>query len=47
LFKNAAIGYVPGWLVLFMILAFYAWLFYIMYKHREAAGELAYGEVHV
>ena len=47
LFKNAAIGYVPGWLVLIMILAFYAWLFYIMYKHREAAGELAYGEVHV
>jgi uncharacterized membrane protein len=47
LFKNAAIGYVPGWIILILILCFYAWLFYIMFKHREAAGELAYGEVHV
>src|SRR5262249_1278924 len=45
--KNAAIGYVPGWIILIMILAFYAWLFYFMIKHREASGELAYGEVHV
>ena len=47
LFKNAAIGYLPGWIVLILILAFYGWLFYVMLKHREAAGELAYGEVHV
>ena len=47
LFKNAAIGYVPGWIVLILILSFYCWMFYIMFKHREAAGELAYGEVHV
>jgi len=47
LFKNASIGYVPGWLITTMILSFYGWLFYIMLRHREAAGELAYGEVHV
>lgn len=47
LFKNAAIGYVPGWVVLILILSFYSWMFYIMLKHREASGELAYGEVHV
>jgi uncharacterized membrane protein len=47
LFKNAAIGYVPGWVVLVMILSFYGWMLYIMRSHREAGGELAYGEVHV
>ena len=44
---NAAIGYVPGWVVLAGILAFYGWLAYVMLKHREALGELAFGEVHV
>jgi uncharacterized membrane protein len=47
LFDNAAIGYVPGWSVLIAILCSYTWMFYIMFKHRETAGELAYGEVHV
>jgi uncharacterized membrane protein len=47
LFRNAAIGYVPGWLVLVLVLCFYAWMFYLMRKHRETAGELAFGEVHV
>ena len=47
LFDNAAIGYVPGWIVLIAILCFYIWMFYIMYRHRETTGELAYGEVHV
>jgi uncharacterized membrane protein len=47
LFDNAAIGYVPGWIVLIAILCFYSWMIYIMYKHRETTGELAYGEVHV
>jgi uncharacterized membrane protein len=47
LFKNASIGYVPGWMVVLLVAAFYSWLVYIMFKHREAAGELAYGEVHV
>jgi uncharacterized membrane protein len=47
LIDNAAIGYVPGWSILIAILCFYSWMFYIMFKHRETAGELAYGEVHV
>jgi uncharacterized membrane protein len=47
LFKNASIGYVPGWVVVLLVAAFYSWIVYIMFKHREAAGELAYGEVHV
>ncbi len=47
LFKNAAVGYLPGWLVLIGILGFYGWMFYIMLKHRQTAGELAFGEVHV
>ena len=47
LFKNAAIGYIPGWVVVILILSFYGWLLYIMFKHRETTGELAYGEVHV
>ena len=46
-YHNASIGYLPGWAVLILILSFYGWLFYIMLTHREAAGELAYGEVHV
>ena len=47
LFKNASIGYVPGWAVVLMIVAFYSWMIYMVFKHQEAAGELAYGEVHV
>jgi len=47
LFRNAAIGYVPGLLVVILIVSFYGWMFYVMIKHREASGELAYGEVHV
>jgi uncharacterized membrane protein len=44
---NAAIGSVPGLVVVSGILGFYGYLLYIMIKHRESAGELAYGEVHV
>lgn len=47
LFKNASIGSVPGWLITLLVISFYTGLFYIMLRHREAAGELAYGEVHV
>jgi len=47
LFRNAAIGYVPGLIVVILIISFYGWMFYLMIKHREASGELAYGEVHV
>jgi uncharacterized membrane protein len=44
---NASIGSVPGLIVVLGLAGFYGYLFYIMYKHRESAGELAYGEVHV
>lgn len=44
---NASIGAVPGAVICIGILGFYGWLFYIMIKHRESSGELAYGEVHV
>ncbi len=47
LFKNAAIGYLPGWLVMASVLSFFAWMIYIMIVHRESTGELAYGDVHV
>lgn len=47
LLNNAAIGYVPGWVVLACVLAFYGWMVYIIRVHREPTGELAYGEVHV
>jgi uncharacterized membrane protein len=47
LFRNAAIGYVPGWVVLTGVLSFYGWTLYVMLVHREAPGELAYGDVHV
>jgi len=45
--NNAAIGYLSGWAVMIGILSFYSWMLYIMLKHRETLGELAYGEVHV
>lgn len=46
-FQNATIGSIPGWAILICVLVFYGWIFYIMFRHREAPGELAYGEVHV
>jgi uncharacterized membrane protein len=47
LFFNASIGRAPGWVVATALGLFYSYLIYIMIKHRESAGELAYGEVHV
>jgi uncharacterized membrane protein len=47
LVQRAAIGYVPGWVVLASVLTFYGWMLYVMWRHRESTGELAYGEVHV
>jgi uncharacterized membrane protein len=47
LFKTAAIGYLPGWIVFAIIVGFYCWMVYVMWRFRESTGELAYGEVHV
>ncbi|MBE0576038.1 MAG: DUF2270 domain-containing protein [Desulfuromonadales bacterium] len=45
--QNAAIGYIPGGVVLAGVLIFYVWLFYIMIRHRTLEGELTFGDVHV
>jgi uncharacterized membrane protein len=47
LLRNAALVTVPGWVVLTAVAAFYGWLIYLMFKHRQLEGELAHGEVHV
>ena len=35
------------WLGLLLILIFYAWLLYLMIRHRTVEGELTFGDVHV
>jgi uncharacterized membrane protein len=45
--RNAALGHLPGWGVVVGLVLSYGWMAYIMVKHREKWGELAYGEVHV
>jgi uncharacterized membrane protein len=47
LLHNAAVGYIPGWVVLGGVVLFYGWLLYIMIRHRTLDGELAFGEAHV
>lgn len=47
LLRNAAIVYIPGWMVLAGILGFYGWLGYVMFKYSKLEGELSYGQVHV
>ena len=44
---NTALGYIPGSVVLAIVLIFYGWLFYVMIRHRTQAGELGFGEAHV
>lgn len=46
LFSNAAIGYIRGWIVILAIIGFYGWLGYVLYKHKQAEGELSYSPVH-
>ncbi len=46
-FRNSAIGYIRGWLVILAIIAFYSWLGYIALKYKKADGELSYSPVHV
>lgn len=47
LLSNAAIVYVPGWVVWLAVLAFYSWLGYVMFKYHKVEGELSIGQVHV
>jgi uncharacterized membrane protein len=44
---NTALGPVPGWTVVILVLTFYLWVIYATLRHAKAAGELAYGDVHV
>ena len=44
---NAAIGYIPGPVVLGGVLIFYGWLLYVMIRHRTVEGELTFGDAHV
>lgn len=45
--QNLAFGPVPGWLVLALVCAFYAFLAWLTFRERDKSGELAHGEVHV
>jgi len=47
LLNIAAVGYIPGWLVLVSVLIFYGWLLYVMLRYRTQVGELRFGEAHV
>ncbi len=45
--RNAALGPLPGWLVLAVVVAFYGWVFYAALQRYVGKGELAHGDVHV
>jgi uncharacterized membrane protein len=45
--SHAAIGAIPGWIVASGIGLFHAMLAALTFGHREAPGELAYGDAHV
>lgn len=44
---NAALGPLPGWLVLAGVAVFYGWLLRAATRPYERSGELAHGNVHV
>jgi uncharacterized membrane protein len=43
---NAALGPVPGWLVLIVVASLYGWLLYMTLRKDRGTGELVHGEVH-
>jgi uncharacterized membrane protein len=45
--RNAAIGPVPGWLVIPAVTLFYAWILFASLRRPKWEGELAFGNVHV
>jgi uncharacterized membrane protein len=47
MFEGAALGPLPGWLVIVLVGAFYTWLAYVTLQAYAPGGELAHGEVHV
>lgn len=44
---NAAIGPVPGWIVMLVVAGFYAWIAVASLRRQETQGEMAFGNVHV
>ena len=44
---NAALGPLPGWMVVLLVAVFYVWITYATFRHAPAEGELAHGDVHV
>jgi uncharacterized membrane protein len=44
---NAAVGAVPGWVVLPVVALFYGWILYASLRRPKGEGELAFGNVHV
>jgi uncharacterized membrane protein len=45
--NNAALGIVPGWLVIAAVALFYTWVLATTFLPKESDAELAYGDVHV
>jgi uncharacterized membrane protein len=43
---KAALGPVPGWLIIAMVASFYGWVLYATLRKEQRAGELVHGEVH-
>jgi len=44
---NAALGPLPGWLVVALVGVLYIWVTYATLRHARAEGELEHGDVHV
>ena len=45
--RNAAIGPVPGWIVILAVVLFYTWILVASLRRPKGEGELAFGNVHV
>ncbi|HWL68502.1 MAG TPA: DUF2270 domain-containing protein [Geminicoccus sp.] len=45
--SNAAIGPIPGWIVMLVVAAFYSWVVVASLRRPESQGEMAFGDVHV
>lgn len=45
--ENAALGPLPGWLVILVVFGFYGWLGYQLRRRFDLDDELTHGEVHV
>jgi uncharacterized membrane protein len=44
---NCALGPLPGWVVVVVVVTFYIWITYATFRHARTEGELTYGDVHV